>query len=86
MRMTQGRGERAPGRSLFRQAGEHAGNGAGALFARLDALDGGVAARQEAAAALLARLAEHLRAGAWSAELAALIAQAEAVERALAEE
>jgi hypothetical protein len=84
--MKQGREERAAGRSLFRRAGAHTGNGAGALFARLDALDDGATAQREVAAALLARLAERVRAGAWSAELAALVAQAEAVERALGEE
>lgn len=84
--MTQGQSERSLGRSLLRRAGAtSSGNGAGALFARLDALDQSADARQAAAADLLARWAARVRAGMWSGEIAALVTQAEALERALDE-
>jgi hypothetical protein len=81
--------------SLWERAGERAGDGAGALFARLDAQDAqdaqdalnaqeqtAVAADQTRdqartqAALTLERLAAQIRAGAWSAEIAALVAAA----------
>jgi hypothetical protein len=64
---------------MLARAGEQAGEGAGRLFDRLDAMN----TRQERASQLLARLAERLRAGEWTPEIAALVAQAEALERAL---
>jgi hypothetical protein len=70
----------------MRRAGRSAGSGADALFARLDALDDASGTRQAAAAELLARWAERVRQGRWSAEIAALVAQAEALERTLGEE
>jgi DNA-binding GntR family transcriptional regulator len=88
-------GVRKVPQSLWERAGERAGNGAGALFARLDAQDAqdaqdaldaleqtAVAADQtrdqtRAQAALtLERLAAQIRAGAWSAEIAALVTAA----------
>jgi hypothetical protein len=70
---------------LSRAETRQSGSGAGALFARLDALDESADSRQALAAELLARWAARVRAGMWSAELAALVAQAEALERAIAE-
>jgi hypothetical protein len=55
------------------------GNGASALFARLDATSG----RPQAGAEVLIRLAERLRAGTWNRELADLVARAEALEKTL---
>ncbi len=77
-------------RSLWERAGARAGDGAGALFASLDAQDAqataaGAAPLAEAApqpdpareqgARALERLAARIRAGAWSAEIAALVAR-----------
>jgi len=72
---------RRNGQSLLAhaQAQAQAGDGAGALFARLDA----TAARGQHGAEVLLRLAERIREGAWSDEVAELLAQAEALERAL---
>ncbi len=79
-------------RSLWARAGERAGDGAGALFARLDAQDALDSQDMEQAqttqdlpdnqsleraAATLERLAEQVRAGVWSEEIAALVARAE---------
>lgn len=90
--MARGRRER-PRSLLGRADHQQSGSGADALFARLDAMDTRQEsmadqpdARQQDAAELLARWAERLRAGAWSDELADLVARAEALERALAEE
>jgi hypothetical protein len=84
--MARERDGRAGGRSLIRRADTaQGGSGAGALFARLDALDEGTETRQILAAELLDRWTARVRAGVWSAEIAALIAQAEALERALDE-
>jgi hypothetical protein len=84
-------GVRKVPQSLWERAGERAGNGAGALFARLDAQDAqdaqdaldaleqtAVAADQTRAQAALTleRLAAQIRAGAWSAEIAALVTAA----------
>lgn len=69
-------------RSLLEQAGVRAGEGARLLFAKLDA----EGARNERGAATLERLAARVRAGAWSRELATLIARAEELELALANE
>jgi hypothetical protein len=85
-------GVRKVPQSLWERAGERAGDGAGALFARLDAQDAqdaldaqeqtAVAADQTRgqartqAALTLERLAGQIRAGAWSAEIAALVAAA----------
>lgn len=73
--------------SLWERAGARAGNGAGALFARLDAQDAldaqeaALAARSgpdhEQAARTLERLAMRVRAGEWSAEVSALVAAAD---------
>ena len=65
--------------SLLARAGMQAGDGAGRLFDRLDAMN----TRQERASQLFARLAERIREGEWTPELAALVAQAEALERTL---
>ena len=65
---------------MWGRAEQQAGDGAGALFARLDA----PGARREEAIGVLERLAARLRAGAWNAELAHLLEQAAEVERALA--
>ena len=65
--------------SLLARAGMQAGDGAGRLFDRLDAMN----TRQERASQLFARLAERIRDGEWTPELAALVAQAEALERSL---
>ncbi|HET8909590.1 MAG TPA: hypothetical protein VFN11_21760 [Ktedonobacterales bacterium] len=65
--------------SMLARAGIQAGEGAGRLFDRLDAMN----TRQERAAQLFARLAERLRACEWTPEIAALVAQAEALDRAL---
>ncbi len=82
-------------RSLWARAGERTGDGAGALFARLDAqdaLEAQTAERpqmdqdlrdgqaRERAAAALERLAASIRAGAWSDEIAALAARAERLD------
>ena len=98
----QRQGQNGP-RSLWARAGERAGDGAGALFARLDAQDAqdaldalnaqGVGESQtpqalqdhralqaaqarEQAAATLERLAARIRSGAWSDDIAALVARA----------
>lgn len=65
--------------SMLARAGVQAGEGAGRLFDRLDAMN----TRQERAAQLFARLAERLRVGEWTPEIAALVAQAEEIEHAL---
>ncbi len=84
--MARQRQGRSGPRSLWARAGERAGDGAGALFARLDAQDTSQAQlaqdlldgqSRERAAATLERLAAHVRAGAWSDEIAALVARAE---------
>ena len=75
--MPRERNKRSSERSLLARAQEQVGDGASLLFARLDA---GTARRELAADALL-RLAERLRAGAWSEELADLVARAEEIER-----
>ena len=74
-------GVRKVPRSLWEQAGARVGDGAGALFARLDAQDTHDAqaatesqSREDAALAL-ERLAAEIRAGIWSAEHAALAAE-----------
>ena len=67
--------------SLLARAGFQAGDGAERLFARLDAMN----TQKERAAQLLARLAERVRTGEWTPAIAALVAQAEALERTLDE-
>ena len=67
--------------SLLARASARAGNGASILFDRLDAGN----TRGQQGAEVLTRLAERLRAGTWSPELAELVAQAEAAEKALDE-
>jgi hypothetical protein len=64
---------------MLARAGIQAGDGAERLFARLDAMN----TQKERAAQLLARLAERVRMGEWTPEIAALVAQAEALERTL---
>ena len=95
----QRQGQGGP-RSLWARAGERVGDGAGALFARLDAQDAldaqealdaqdtrdpqptqslrdfQGAQNRERSAATLERLAARIRAGAWSEEIAALVARA----------
>jgi hypothetical protein len=66
---------------MLARAGIQAGEGAGRLFDRLDAMN----ARQERASQLFARLAERLRNCEWTQEIAALVAQAEALERSFDE-
>ena len=65
---------------LLAQAASRAGEGASVLFNRLDS----TSTRHQHGAEVLSRLAEQLRAGAWSASIAELIDQAEAIERKLA--
>lgn len=65
--------------SMLARAGVQASNGANRLFDRLDAMN----TRQERASQLFARLAERLRRCEWTPEIAALVAQAEALERQL---
>ena len=65
--------------SMLARAGIQAGDGAGRLFDRLDAMN----TRLERASQLFTRLAERLRDGEWTPEVAALVAQAEALERML---
>lgn len=77
--MTRGRRREGERRSLLERAGAQAGEGASLLFAKLDA----ESARNERGAATLERLAARLRAGAWSRELASLVARAEELERAM---
>ena len=82
--MTHRRDVRQGGRSLIRRADTRQdGSGAGALFARLDALRHGDDAHQTSAADVLARWAERVRGGMWNDQIAALIAQAEALEHQL---
>ncbi|HEX8997850.1 MAG TPA: hypothetical protein VF812_17610 [Ktedonobacterales bacterium] len=79
-------GVRKAPRSLWERAGAQAGNGAGALFARLDAQSAlpdesvaHVSAVSEAraqGALTLERVAAEIRAGAWNTALAALVADA----------
>lgn len=64
---------------MLARAGIQASNGAERLFDRLDAMN----TRQERASQLFARLAERLRDSEWTPEIAALVAQAEALERLL---
>ena len=68
-------------RSLWERAGASVGDGAGALFARLDAQDAqdALAANQthEDAALALERLAAEVRTGAWSPEIEALASRAQ---------
>lgn len=64
---------------MLARAGVQAGEGAERLFDRLDAMN----TRQERASQLLARLADRLRGAEWTPEIAALVAQAEALDRAL---
>ena len=64
---------------MLARAGVQASNGANRLFDRLDAMN----TRQERASQLFARLAERLRGSEWTPEIAALVAQAEALERLL---
>lgn len=88
-------GARKAAQSMWERAGAQAGDGAGALFASLDAQDtldthdlregptpqtarvGAAGHPREQAARSLERLAEAIRAGVWSAELAALVAAAD---------
>ena len=65
--------------SMLARAGIQASNGANRLFDRLDAMN----TRQERASQLFARLAERLRGCEWTPEIAALVAQAEALEHLL---
>ncbi|HEX6541037.1 MAG TPA: hypothetical protein VF040_04720 [Ktedonobacterales bacterium] len=67
--------------SMLARAGVQAGEGAERLFARLDAMN----TRRERAAQLLARLSERVLTAEWTPEIAALVAQAEALERILDE-
>lgn len=80
--MARGRHGDGERRSLLEQAGARAGEGARLLFAKLDA----ESARNERGAETLERLAAHVRAGAWSRELAALVARAEEMELVLRDE
>lgn len=64
---------------MLARAGIQASNGAERLFDRLNAMN----TRQERASQLFARLAERLRDSEWTPEIAALVAQAEALERLL---
>lgn len=77
--MSRGHDERGKTPSLLARASARAGNGASILFDRLDA--GNTRAQQ--GVEVLTRLAERLRAGTWTPELAELVARAEAVEKTL---
>lgn len=77
--MPRERNRRGDERSMLARAQDQVGDGASLLFARLDS----GAARREQAADVLLRLAERVRAGAWDAALAELLARAEKIERAL---
>ena len=79
--MPRERNRRAGERSMLARAQDQVGDGASLLFARLDA----GTARREHAADVLVRLAERIRAGAWDAELAELLAYAEEIERRIQE-
>lgn len=61
---------------MLERAGQHAGRGADALFARLDALR----SRPDEAAAVLDRLAARIRAGEWDASIAAVVEAAAAID------
>jgi hypothetical protein len=78
--LPRGQGRR-DGKSLLAhaQAQAQAGDGAGALFARLDATE----TRGQRSAEVLLRLAERIRDGAWSNEIAELLLRAETLERTL---
>lgn len=65
---------------MLARAGAQAGDGAGALFARLDAMG----ERRAGSAELLERIAVHIRAGEWTIEVTALMEQAVVVAEALA--
>lgn len=80
--MARGRHNNGERRSLLAQAVAQVGDGASLLFAKLNA----ERVRNERGAATLEQLAARVRAGAWSPELAALVARAEELERALADE
>jgi hypothetical protein len=77
--MSRGHNERGEMPSLLARASARAGNGASVLFDRLEA--GNTRAQQ--GVEVLIRLAERLRAGEWTPELADLVARAEAAEKAL---
>lgn len=79
--MRRGRNGRGGAPSMLARASAQAGNGAGALFARLDA----TAARGEQGAEVLTRLAQLLRAGAWSDEIASFVARGEALEKTISD-
>ena len=64
---------------MLARGGIQASNGANRLFDRLDAMN----TRQERASQLFARLAERLHGCEWTPEIAALVAQAEALEQQL---
>ena len=65
--------------SIFARASERTVEGASLLFARLDQAN----TRGQRGSETLLKLAERLRAGQWTHELAELIAHAEAVARTL---
>ena len=79
--MPRERNRHAGARSMLARAQDQVGDGASLLFARLDA----GAAHREQAADVLVRLAERIRAGAWDAGLAELLARAEEIEQRLRE-
>lgn len=76
-------GHHRPGGSpaMWGRAERQASTGAGVLFARLNASPD----ERIAAIAALERLVACLRAGAWNDDLAALVAQAAALEQSLAD-
>ena len=78
--MSRARNRRGDNSSLLARAETQTAAGADALFNRLDALS----SRREQAAALFARWAERLVAGAWNPDIAELVAHAETLERTLA--
>lgn len=67
-------------RSLMARASAHAGDGAGALFARLDA----AARREGEGEAVLLRLAGRIHNGEWDIAIADVVARAAALERSTA--
>jgi hypothetical protein len=67
--------------NMLSRAGRAAGDGANQLFSHL----GGPNANRDDAARLLERLAQFVRAGAWSPELVELVGKAEVLERILLE-
>ena len=83
--MSRGRNRRGDNPSLLARAETQTSTGADVLFNRLDRLDA-QSSQREQAAALFARWADRLVAGAWDPSIAELVAHAETLERTLLNE